>query len=527
MFLDRELLGRATALADMLASVAPDAALPIDATLPSDASGARVQPGAPFPPAAPLPPSAPLPPAAASTSAVGALSTSQLLSSIALLGELTRLTDSLGVVFTAEVNHRVGFDAEFRREALGGDVGGRLASELFRDVAALDDDDVRNWERVAAAIAPRRTLQGELLPCRHEPLAQAVLAGTMSARAAAIIASGIDRVADFADAADIEQAEHALIELARSLTTRQLTRLVREIADRFDVDGAEPREEHLRERASVTVRQRPDGLTRIIADLHPEAAGFFLTALDARTAPRRLPRFVNADTGPDDVIVGDLSEPNLFDARPFATSPFATSPFATNSTDPTAELRSLSQRRADALADMARESLAADPGSVAGTAVTMLVTVSLDALTSGMGTASVAGIDEPICAGTARRLAASAELIPVVLGTRSEPLDVGRSLRLFTEAQRRALAVRDGGCIWPGCDAPPAWCEVAHLDPWILGGPTNLDNGALMCSAHHHRFDRDGWALRRDDGIPYLIPPPWLDATRTPRRAGRISLAAA
>nr|MDQ2699128.1 HNH endonuclease [Actinomycetota bacterium] len=155
-----------------------------------------------------------------------------------------------------------------------------------------------------------------------------------------------------------------------------------------------------------------------------------------------------------------------------------------------------------------------------------LVTVPLETLQTGVGTATISGVDEPICAGTARRLAADAEIIPVVLGSNSEVLDLGRTARLFTSAQRRALAARDGGCIWPGCTMPPAWCEVAHLLAWQLGGETDLENGALMCPHHHRRFDHDGWALRREHGTPYLIPPTWLDPQQTPRRAGRFELVA-
>jgi len=135
-------------------------------------------------------------------------------------------------------------------------------------------------------------------------------------------------------------------------------------------------------------------------------------------------------------------------------------------------------------------------------------------------------VDERISAATARRLAAQAEIIPVVLGSPSEPLDQGRAVRLFTEAQRRALAVRDGGCVWPGCNAPPGWCEVAHIVAWMLGGMTDLANGVLLCPFHHRRFDHDGWEMRWIDGVLYLIPPAWVDPTRAPRRAGRLPVAA-
>ncbi|MFT4030051.1 MAG: DUF222 domain-containing protein [Protaetiibacter sp.] len=416
-----------------------------------------------------------------------------LLAAIGAVGELARLVDSLGALLCGEVTRRTQTDAGFRREVLGGDVGGRFAEELLRDRFQVCDDTLRDWERVAEAIEPRTTWQGEPLPCRHEPIRDAVLAGAVTARSAAIIARGVDRISDHAAPEQLAAAEATLLAYAPSLTTRQLARASRALADRFDPDGAEPREEWLRKVSTLTLRELPNGLTRLVAELHPEAAGLVRAALDAQTAPRRQLACADADAGPD------AGAPN--------GSP---------------ELRPLAERRVEALATMARDFLSHDRGTLAGTAVTMLVTVPLETLRAGRGAAAVAGVGEPISASTARRLAADAEIIPVVLGTDSEVLDLGRSARLFSEAQRRALSVSDGGCIWPGCDTPPAWCEVAHVVAWLVGGETDLDNAALMCPHHHRRFDHDGWGLQRHDGVPYLVPPPWLDRGQTPRRAGRI-----
>jgi hypothetical protein len=370
-----------------------------------------------------------------------------------------------------------------------------------------------------------------------------VLAGDITARAAAIIARGIDGVADHADLETLGALEATLIECAPSLTTRELARVVRTLPDRFDPDGAEPREARLRARATLSLRELPNGLTRLTAELHPEAAGFVRAALDAHTAPRRQVAFhadeADAAAGGacacgvcDGTADGEGSRAYLLTEWGFVllTAPEGLGttecdcPPALNTDD--IDTRPLAQKRVDALVTVCRESLANDHGSLAGTSVTMLVTVPLEALQTGVGTATIAGVDEPISAGTARRLCADAELIPTVLGTDSEVLDLGRSARLFSSAQRRALAARDGGCIWPGCPMPPAWCEVAHLLAWLFGGETDLDNGALMCPHHHRRFDNDGWALRREGGTPYLIPPPWLDPEQTPRRAGRFQLVA-
>lgn len=476
------------------------------------------------------------------------MSSSDFLDSLRLLGDLARTVDTLGAVLTAELTRRVQTDAEFRREVLGGDVGGRFADELLHELLRIDEGIIRDWERVGEAIAPRSTLQGEVLPCRHEPLADAVLAGGIGGRAAAIIARGIDAVADHADFETLSGIEATLVECAPCLTTRELARVVRSLPDRFDPDGAEPREDRLRARARLALRDLPNGLTRLTADLHPEAAGFVRAALDARTAPRRQVAFgateaSAADHGCecgvcDSLADGDGSRAyvltewgfllvdapgelagSAIDARELACE---CAPVNADDLD----TRPLTQKRVDALVAVCRESLAGDHGTLAGTSVTMLVTVPLETLQNGVGTAAIAGVDEPISAGTARRLSTDAEIIPVVLGTDSEVLDLGRSARLFSSAQRRALAARDGGCIWPGCTMPPAWCEVAHLLAWALGGETDLENGALMCPHHHRRFDHDGWALRREDGTPYLIPPPWLDPTQTPRRAGRYQLVA-
>jgi len=100
--------------------------------------------------------------------------------------------------------------------------------------------------------------------------------------------------------------------------------------------------------------------------------------------------------------------------------------------------------------------------------------------------------------GLAARLRAAMALLPPVLGgAPSQPLDVGRATRVVHPAQRSALAVRDGGCVFPDCDRPLAWCEAHHLISWLDGGPTDLPNLALLCRAHHRAVHEGGWRLAR------------------------------
>ncbi len=133
----------------------------------------------------------------------------------------------------------------------------------------------------------------------------------------------------------------------------------------------------------------------------------------------------------------------------------------------------------------------------------------------------------PIPAETARRLACDAKVSRVITRGRSEPLDVGRAVRTVTPAQRKALAVRDRSCRFPGCDRPPTWCDAHHIKHWLDRGRTDLDNLILLCRRHHtlvheHGFRisgsatdanflrPDGTALGRDGpGLTHGTHPPW------------------
>jgi hypothetical protein len=107
------------------------------------------------------------------------------------------------------------------------------------------------------------------------------------------------------------------------------------------------------------------------------------------------------------------------------------------------------------------------------------------------------------------------------LGHHGEILSLGLSRRLFTPTQRLALIVRDGGCVWPNCGAPPAWCDAHHAIPWSKGGPTDVSNGVLLCPAHHHLLHNSDFTLVMRHGIPHLIPPRRLNPTGREWRVGR------
>jgi hypothetical protein len=113
----------------------------------------------------------------------------------------------------------------------------------------------------------------------------------------------------------------------------------------------------------------------------------------------------------------------------------------------------------------------------------------------------------PILRQSLERIGCTAQLIRLVTAGGSRTLDVGTAQRLATPAQRIALAARDEGCAFPGCDRPPGWTDVHHLIPWRYGGRTDLDNLILLCRHHHRLVHEGGWtASRRDDRVEYRDP---------------------
>jgi hypothetical protein len=146
------------------------------------------------------------------------------------------------------------------------------------------------------------------------------------------------------------------------------------------------------------------------------------------------------------------------------------------------------------------------------------VTINFDNLRDQIGAATL-DTGERLTPAQARRLACDAQLLPAVLGTHGQVLDLGQSRRLITGALRRALVLRDGGCAFPGCDRPPRWTEGHHIQPWSNGGATSLDNSVLLCGPHHRVIHHSTWQVRLGpDQQPEFIPPGHVDLEQRPRR---------
>ncbi len=165
---------------------------------------------------------------------------------------------------------------------------------------------------------------------------------------------------------------------------------------------------------------------------------------------------------------------------------------------PRQDRRSPGQRRADGLVELATRVL--DGGELpvrGGQRPDLTVTASLETLRGDAGApAALLDWGFPISGQALRRIARDAEITPVLLSPRGDPLHVGRKYRTATAKMSRALALRDGRCVWPGCDRPPEWCQRRHEVPWASGGKTEVEGMSLLCVRHHRRLSR-GWRLER------------------------------
>ena len=379
-----------------------------------------------------------------------------------------------------------------------------LRLQLLREAWALGAGRVLDREKAS----PRTTIAQATaalklaldLEERFALIGHALSDGVVSLAQAEAIVAGLKKLPYTLTHHDLEIAQHTVLGYTDALGPKELHTLASRMTEILDPVGAEQTEadrlanEERRAKAGRFLKLRPDhhGSMTITGRLPITDAALLGAQLDALTPPISSYR-----------ASGDLPTPDA--------------------------------RRADALILLTQ--LAADAGTVPAHGIdrpTAKITIPLTTLTTGAGPAAVLDNGEPISAGEARRLACDADIIPVVLGSKSEVLDVGQPHRLFTKGLRTALVARDRGCAFPHCETPAAACEAHHIIPWHQGGETKLSNGVLLCPWHHRLVEPDPqqsehsqWRVFLDDetGRPWFTPPRHIDPARNPRQHRRFVLA--
>lgn len=298
----------------------------------------------------------------------------------------------------------------------------------------------------------------------------AVERGDVSIDQAEVICAKLVPTLRVASAEDVAGAEEQLCQLAATLPADALRDAAAAWADALDPDGVEPSEEAAMQKRFFTVGAVRKGLAKISGLLPTEHAATVRALLDAYANPKSS-RSVSF-------------EPAEVPAQP-------------------EDRRTAGQRRADVLRDVfaagARDAAAPVMG---GAHPTLLVTIDHADWEARRGGAWVDGEPAPLSFRSAEQLACGGGVQSVVFGDNGELLHLGRAQRVFTPAQRRAIAVRDRGCIIPGCTIPARWCEVHHVSAWRHGGRTDVGNGVLLCWFHHRQIDLGPWQVRMVGGAP-------------------------
>jgi hypothetical protein len=292
---------------------------------------------------------------------------------------------------------------------------------------------------------------------KHRPLARAVAAGEVPVRRADRVLRALEQIEPFLTFEQYVADQEIILPVAMTGTDRELRQVLRHLVecarpeqDSDDFEKAQRRGRGMYERAVA------GDLTEFVLRLDPEGAAFVRAAVDPLAKP-----------APD----GDGPDP-----------------------------RSPQQRRADAFLMILKRGMES-PGQAGTTSnAKVIVTLSWEQLVGQLRGLGRTMTGDQLTPATVRRLACEADLIPVLLGTDGEVLDMGHRARLATPAQRRALWLEQQGCTYQGCSMPAQWCAAHHGVWWSRGGPTDHDNLYLLCPRHHTRVhDLDLKPVRTGD----------------------------
>jgi hypothetical protein len=408
-----------------------------------------------------------------------ALDDDALLTGARELGELRRLVEASLGSFAAEVKHRSRREDGF--SGLAQRLGAGTPEKLVEHVTGVSKRESQTLVRV-----------GQLLTVDADPWLAAVGTGVANGRVsiekADVIRTGLGTPTEDVAADDLADAAAQLAALAPSLPVAELAARARTLRDELDADGVRDRERMLRDKRYLSLTPLANGMTQLSGLLDPASAAIVGAAYDAATSPRRGgPRFI-------DETQQERAKKLVEDER------------------------TLGQIALDTFVDLIRIGTEADPDKLLGArrhAVRVLVT-DRD-LRERRGPAFIQDQTEAISIETAEQHICDTGIVPIHFTDDGEPLRLGVTRRLFTAKQRDALAARDGGCRFTGCERPASWCEAHHRIPWKKGGPTDIEDGLLLCRHHHMLVHDNHWRIDRDPVHGFVaIPPRSVDPAQRP-----------
>ncbi len=406
----------------------------------------------------------------------------------ALPGELQRLARAVRVLSARAVE----VAAQAQQRGLPARAGHRrLAGWVAQALPTTSEGETARLARRAEALYCSPLAAG-LAPTR-----QALSAGRICGPQADMITQTLAALVPPAvppgtvDDVAVVQAQALLLREAATLDPRRLGRVASYLRHRLDPDADDrlARDEHRQDSVrGLTLSPLGTGMVHLDAILTKQCGAALRAAVDAWSAPR---------------------------------------PAADGAPDP----RTPAQRRHDGIQRLAEQAVA-QPGLLPtshGSPYRIAVTVGVEALAAALAGQPAPGVPPaelpdgpPLSPASLAEIACGADLVPVLVDGDRNPLDVGDTQYAFPAKQRLAIALRDRHCTYPRCTAPPAWCDVHHLQAFRAGGRTSVANGTLLCGHHHRHVHTSGLTGRLQDGAvtwsgdppPAPPQPPTTRATR-------------
>lgn len=327
----------------------------------------------------------------------------------------------------------------------------------------------------------------------HEPLRRARLRGVITSEQHDAIRQGLGEPPARGDEADADAAREVwsiaaeqLISDAATMPVEDLRRRARTVRDQLDPVGAEERFAARFDDRAFRAYRNADGAWRGTINFDDEGGMWVQAMMDAALRPRRGgPRFMTDE---------ERAAGNALTDDPRTNDQLAYDLF-------------IDVLRAGSLASVESVFGARQPG------VRMVVVKDAVGPHDQFGRMRATGHNEDggdaIPGSVIDRAKCMNGTLEVTVDAHGNPLDVGREARLFTTTQRKALAVRDGGCMWPGCRVPASYCEAHHCDHWHEDhGRTDIDRGVLLCRFHHLLLHNNSWKITRSGQAPFVLHPP-------------------
>ncbi|WP_353953242.1 DUF222 domain-containing protein [Knoellia sp. S7-12] len=354
---------------------------------------------------------------------------------------------------------------------------------LDRGEPAASNPPVNNREWVMHhhrryAVAGAGTLATVADACRdsrHTILRDAVTSGRVSIATAMVILKEMRLLKPHLNPDAVDTVWHAYMTLGERHDARTVRRLRDELLARHGHDGEfDDTEDRAKKGESLTLgKEIAPGLWEYVLRITREGRACLEAAIGPLTAPTPTPADEHGPAEPD--------------------------------------LRPHDLRRAHALLAVIGRAQKAGDKTWSSTKAQIFVQITLEDLQNKAGAGSLLGgltTGELVTPDTVRRWACDATIIPTLLNTCGEAVDLGRAERFFTPAQIKRLWLRDRHCTYPGCDAPAAWTDAHHLIHWADGGPSDLTNAALLCQRHHttvHSQRYHGWIETDPHGRQHVV----------------------